>query len=280
MRIDRIRTEGGEGATESMEKLDNMFDEEFSSIQSRLLLFVQRQRRIADSCLTAVMSKRLKSGATDCLAAVEDLYNLLKWEGHRRQWLERENTKLSNALGRSRQQLAEAQAAEALSRHRALHDELTSLPNRAAFYEELRFALDRSTVGSQPVTVMYLDLDGFKALNDSHGHHIGDELLQKVALHLLHAIDGEYRLGRIGGDEFACIVLRPLDQLQEIAERLYRAASQPCRIQKKSIALRISIGIATSPADGTAVAELVRNADAAMYSAKRMRSKYAFAQSG
>jgi len=269
-----------DGAKEAVENLNDIFDRELSVIQSRVVLFVRGLHRVAGRCLSAGAAKQFKSDATECLAAMEDLYNLLKLEGYRKHWLELENTKLSIAMGIIRRQLADAQAAEALSLHRSRHDELTSLPNRAAFYEDLRFALDRSKeAGDNPVTVMYLDLDGFKALNDSHGHHIGDELLQKMALRLLDAINGEYQLGRIGGDEFACIVLRPPDQLRGIAERLYNAASKPCHIRRKSISMRISIGIATSPADGTAVAELVRSADAAMYSAKRMQSKYAFAQS-
>nr|WP_230210722.1 EAL domain-containing protein [Streptomyces kaniharaensis] len=172
---------------------------------------------------------------------------------------------------------------QAQLQHNAFHDPLTDLPNRALFAQRLRTALgargQQGDRGSQGVgiAVLFLDLDGFKAVNDTAGHQVGDELLVQAARRLQGAVRCGDTVARFGGDEFAALVCGPLGrlQVQELAERLRIAVSEPYWIGGAELGVAASIGIAfgTSErgpaADPRAAAdELMRNADLAMYRAK------------
>ncbi|HYI62401.1 MAG TPA: GGDEF domain-containing protein [Acidimicrobiales bacterium] len=159
--------------------------------------------------------------------------------------------------------------------HRATHDALTSLPNRTLLLDRLRVAVGRAGRGRTLAALLFLDLDGFKAVNDGLGHAAGDELLARVA----RRIDGAVRPGdtvaRLGGDEFAvlCEDLAGRDEAVAVARRIEEAVAGPLRIEGTELRMTVSVGVATS--DGTREAEaLVRDADAAMYRAKaRGRSR-------
>ncbi|MEU4115753.1 EAL domain-containing protein [Kitasatospora sp. NPDC028055] len=169
---------------------------------------------------------------------------------------------------------------QAQLQHNAFHDPLTDLPNRALFTQRLRGAL--GTRGQQGgtgagVAVLFLDLDGFKAVNDTAGHQVGDELLVQAARRLQGAVRCGDTVARFGGDEFAALVCGPLGrlQVQELAERLRVALSEPYWIGGVELGVAASIGIAFGTpergpaADPRAAAdELMRNADLAMYRAK------------
>ena len=150
----------------------------------------------------------------------------------------------------------------------ASHDELTGLPNRAHFLEQLRRRLDGAELGS--IAVLFIDLDNFKVVNDSLGHAIGDELLRGMSERLRSVVRDRDMLGRFGGDEF--IVM--LDGLQldvspgDVAERLRSAISQPLIVEDTELYVSGSIGIAFSDRVGVTADELLRDADAAMYRAK------------
>ncbi|WP_223244256.1 putative bifunctional diguanylate cyclase/phosphodiesterase [Streptomyces sp. CBMA156] len=169
---------------------------------------------------------------------------------------------------------------QAQLQHNAFHDPLTDLPNRALFTQRLRAALGaRGQLGDTGagIAVLFIDLDGFKAVNDTAGHQVGDELLVQAARRLQNAVRCGDTVARFGGDEFAALVCGPLGrlQVQELAERLRLALSDPYWIGGAELGVAASIGIAFgtpergAAADPRAAAdELMRNADLAMYRAK------------
>jgi diguanylate cyclase (GGDEF)-like protein len=156
-------------------------------------------------------------------------------------------------------------------RQQARTDELSGLPNRRALLEGARRMLDDATA-ARPAALLLLDLDGFKEVNDSLGHHAGDQLLRQVGPRLRDAIgDGEL-LGRLGGDEFAVLLPQAsLDEAQERAERLRERILQPFTVEGIRLHVGVSIGVATAPVPAASVQELLRCADVAMYAAKSAR---------
>ncbi|MFI5893534.1 putative bifunctional diguanylate cyclase/phosphodiesterase [Actinoplanes sp. NPDC051513] len=165
--------------------------------------------------------------------------------------------------------------------HQAYTDSLTGMPNRAMFRKKLEDAV--TTAGDRPVTVLLLDLDDFKLVNDNLGHSAGDELLSTIAERLRAQVRPGDVLARLGGDEFA-ILLRDLDPADAsgLADRLLTTAREPIRLASRDISCSLSIGLASStgcePTSGGAVCaeQLLGNADLAMYAAKRAgRNAYA-----
>ena len=155
-------------------------------------------------------------------------------------------------------------AAERLT-HAATHDDLTELPNRAALVQRLDALLDGAAPGK--VSVLFIDLDNFKVVNDSLGHGVGDELLREVARRLRHVMRDTDRLARFGGDEFVVFVDGGVDPAV-VAERLRRAVQRPVTIDGHELITTASIGFAVNSAPGLTADELLRDADAAMYRAK------------
>ncbi|SDO66370.1 bifunctional diguanylate cyclase/phosphodiesterase [Geodermatophilus sp. DSM 45219] len=156
-------------------------------------------------------------------------------------------------------------------REQARTDELTGLPNRRALLEDARRVLGTATA-RHPAALLLLDLDGFKEVNDSLGHHAGDSLLRQVGPRLRGALRGADTLARLGGDEFA--VLLPdvaLDEAQRTAERLRELLQQPFLVERTRLHVGASIGVSTAPVPAATVSELLRCADVAMYAAKASR---------
>jgi diguanylate cyclase (GGDEF)-like protein len=160
----------------------------------------------------------------------------------------------------------------------ALHDSLTALPNRRFLSRRLNAALSRQRSDGRSLAVMFLDLDGFKAINDTQGHAVGDAVLKIVALRLSRAMRAGDSVGRCGGDEFACILSgwENPQQLAGIANKILATVSARIDLSGLSFEVRPSIGIAQAPQDGACAEALLTNADAAMYAAKRSRAGFAF----
>ena len=153
----------------------------------------------------------------------------------------------------------------------ALKDPLTWLPNRALFSDRLRQALVRVESGDGLVAVMFLDVDDFKTINDTAGHHAGDRLLIVVADRLRATVRPVDTVARLGGDEFAIVLedLQGPDDVAEIADRILEALRAPLQFEGRQLSVTASLGIAIRSDDTTGETELVRNADIAMYVAKR-----------
>ena len=155
--------------------------------------------------------------------------------------------------------------------HQAMHDQLTGLANRLQFTGQLRDALSRAREEIQPVTLLYMDLDGFKPVNDEFGHDVGDQLLVAVAKRLASCTRAEDTVARLGGDEFAVLIASqtaPADA-EEVSDRLAAAVMRPFVIDGHQLHLGISIGRAVFPIDADDADGLLRCADAAMFSVKR-----------
>jgi diguanylate cyclase (GGDEF)-like protein/PAS domain S-box-containing protein len=169
--------------------------------------------------------------------------------------------------------------AEEHLKHLATHDSLTMLPNRAMLYDHLGHALEIGRRNQTRVAIFFLDLDGFKSVNDLLGHANGDQLLQQVAGRLRQAIRKSDLVARIGGDEFA-FVFENISSSQAaavIAEKILNSLSEPFLIDMQGVSISGSIGVSLFPEDGQEPRQLLRNADAAMYRVKgRGKQDYQF----
>jgi diguanylate cyclase (GGDEF)-like protein len=168
--------------------------------------------------------------------------------------------------------VSERKAFEDQLAHQAFHDPVTNLANRALFVERVRHAVARARRERNQLAVIFMDLDDFKTINDSLGHAAGDAVLLEIAKRLTGSIRPSDTAARFGGDEFA-VLLEDVDTAQEAAdtaERILESLGAPLRLEGKELFIRCSLGISIADGDAAAGAdELIRNADAAMYIAKR-----------
>ncbi len=175
------------------------------------------------------------------------------------------------------QDITELRQAEERLEHQAFHDALTNLPNRHLFVDRLKQALRRTTrKKGRQVAVLFMDLDDFKAINDSLGHKIGDLLLTVVAQRLRRCLRPEDTLARFGGDEFVVLiedVEAPKDAVR-VAERIVGALREPFVVEGRELFIRTSIGIASGTSRHKFPEDLLRDADTAMYEAKEERLGY------
>ncbi|MGK5023804.1 EAL domain-containing protein [Janthinobacterium sp. RB2R34] len=170
------------------------------------------------------------------------------------------------------------QAQEKLD-HLAHHDPLTALPNRLLFHDRLQHALLRAARDGEQLAILFIDLDRFKNVNDTLGHHIGDELLQQVAAQLSARLREGDTLARLGGDEFI-VLLENVDGqygATQVAEKLVAMFEQPFLVTGHELFVTCSVGVSLFPEDAQDLNMLIRNADVAMYQAKaRGRNGYRF----
>jgi diguanylate cyclase (GGDEF)-like protein len=174
--------------------------------------------------------------------------------------------------------ITERHRAEENIAHMARHDALTELPNRLLFHEKMADGLARVDSSKESMAVMCLDLDNFKAVNDSLGHPIGDKLLQRIAQRLCKALGGIDTIARLGGDEFAILhAVKSLSDAEDLARNLISAVSEPIVIDGQEITTGISIGIAVAPENGRTSDQLMKCADLALYRSKSQgRNTYRF----
>ncbi|MEO7364917.1 MAG: EAL domain-containing protein, partial [Sphingomicrobium sp.] len=154
--------------------------------------------------------------------------------------------------------------------HLANVDVLSGLPNRGRVRQLLGEALRAATVGNVPCAILFLDLDGFKPVNDTFGHPKGDAVLRAVAKRLVDEVGGDGHVGRMGGDEFAIVVIDAQSRrnVEAMAERIIKAVAEPYMIDQTEIRIGVSIGCAFGPIDGATVDDLILKADLALYEAK------------
>jgi diguanylate cyclase (GGDEF)-like protein/PAS domain S-box-containing protein len=160
------------------------------------------------------------------------------------------------------------------TRHEADTDPLTGLANRRALERTLASALARASARGRVTAVLMLDLDGFKAINDSHGHAAGDAALREVARRLRRCVRERDLVARLGGDEFVVLLTDvggTSGAAQEACERVDAALAQPIALEQGEMTLRAAIGVATFPGDGADAPSLLAFADRAMYAAKHRR---------
>ncbi|HYI10478.1 MAG TPA: EAL domain-containing protein [Thermoanaerobaculia bacterium] len=173
--------------------------------------------------------------------------------------------------------VSERRRAEEQIEYQAYHDALTGLPNRLLFRDRLTIALAHSKRQQTPLTVMFLDLDRFKYVNDTLGHSLGDELLRAVAARLRSVLREGDTIARMGGDEFT-VLLADNDSAEDAAktaQKLLDVVARPLRLEGHELYITTSIGIALYPDDGDTAESLLKNADGAMYRAKESgRSSY------
>lgn len=166
--------------------------------------------------------------------------------------------------------ITEHKIAEAQIRHLAHHDGLTGLPNRILLYDRIGQALVQANRNNKRAGLLFVDLDRFKEINDSHGHEAGDRLLQRVAERLKSCVREGDTVGRLGGDEFVVLLanIRDYQDARLVAGKVLDTVSHPYLIDRLTLNVTPSIGISVYPDDGRDVEELMRNADSAMYHAK------------
>ena len=181
---------------------------------------------------------------------------------------------IEEALRRTTAELSQSNAELRLSQdrlnHLANHDALTGLPNRSLLYDRLTEYLEWASINAQMVALMFLDLDGFKTINDTHGHGIGDVLLQAVAKRLTGCLRTSDLVARLGGDEFVIILptILNVQDVTRVAEKILATLSQPFAISGQTIFVTTSIGISIFPHNSEEIETLLQQADEAMYQAK------------
>jgi diguanylate cyclase (GGDEF)-like protein len=169
--------------------------------------------------------------------------------------------------------MRDLESARARESHRATHDGLTGLPNRVLFNDRVTRALSAAQRYQDQVAVAFMDLDGFKDINDRFGHAVGDQVL----IHVAHRLSGIVRqsdmVARFGGDEFTLLVerIRDRESAEALLARFVATASAPLRVEGHAIDLSLSLGVAVFPDDGQSADDLLRAADGAMYRQKATR---------
>ena len=186
----------------------------------------------------------------------------------------RDRNDLELDLLNSNAALSASRVREQASRHSALHDTVTGLPNLALFNDRLNHALEQARRHTWRLAVMFIDLDKFKAINDTHGHDAGDQVLQLVAQRLEAVVRSGDTVSRRSGDEFLFLMLEAKDEAnaEALALKIIDQIAQPCEIGGVTVSVRPSIGVAIYPEHGRSAQELLKNADTAMYAAKGNKS--------
>lgn len=177
------------------------------------------------------------------------------------------------------QDITERKRTEGQLAYLANYDALTALPNRYLFQDRLEHALRQADRNGTQLALLFLDLDRFKAINDTFGHGVGDELLKLVARRLLGTVRGSDTVARLGGDEFTLLLENVSDEEEasEVARKIHAALNQPFNLIERELFVSTSIGIALYPGDASDTHTLLKHADTAMYRAKEQgRAAYRF----
>lgn len=211
---------------------------------------------VSDADDEAVALRALQNGARGYLVRSETNTRLLV-------------TTLGAAL-ESHRMILQLNTARERARHLATHDQLTGLANRALFHDRLEQTLAAARRGRQKLAVLFVDLDGFKTINDTLGHAVGDGLLRAIARRMAVCLRETDTPARLGGDEFAILLTNLTNELDAatVARKVLASLGAPIQFRRQSTSIRCSVGVATFPRDATEADDLIRKADTAMYHAK------------
>jgi diguanylate cyclase (GGDEF)-like protein len=219
----------------------------YRSVISSVHALNQASSKLAEGDLSA----RVKLDSRDELLTVGNAYNDMA-EAFESIWCERK-------------------AHEEQLKHRAYHDQLTGLPNRVYFQDQLGVAIEDAQHANRMMAVLFIDLDRFKVVNDTLGHKAGDLLLQTVANRLSNSLENRSQLFRMGGDEFTAILplIGTIEEAAAAAERMITDLDMPVILDSHEFRVSASIGISVYPFDGDTQQELLKKSDVAMYFAKK-----------
>ena len=189
--------------------------------------------------------------------------------------IESELASVRTDLAETRYELLSAEARGKAAQEAALSDTLTGLPNRASFEQGLEHGLIQATRHGWRLAVLFIDIDDFKTINDTHGHGLGDRVLVTMAARLRSFFRDEDIICRWGGDEFVCLLMEVQqdDAVVRLAKHLCERISEACTFDEVTLVMELSIGIAVFPQGGATADVLIRNADIAMYEAKRTETR-------
>jgi diguanylate cyclase (GGDEF)-like protein len=223
-------------------------------------------------------SEKIETKVQEC---AEDLHEVNESLAHGiadLQQTEKALIKSREALAATEVALAAAKEEEKRATLRAMHDATTGLPNRGLYDDRLAHAISIAERHDWAPAVMFLDLDRFKSINDTYGHAAGDVVLKEVAKRLLKHARDEDTVCRNGGDEFLYLLMDPQgrENIERIAHGILRNIAQPIDLGNVQLIIETSIGIAVYPDNGVTGDELIKNADAAMYCAKKRMSGLEF----
>lgn len=238
--------------------------QELSSVNTVLKEELVEHVSVADIQEALTKSEKIEDKVQEC---AEDLHAV--------------NTALADEIIERKnleKKLSDTKVQEEKNRYLAYHDVITGLANVALFNDRLEQALVQAERHSRSLGVMFIDLDKFKSINDTHGHDIGDQVLKMVASQLQTCVRDEDTISRRGGDEFLCLLVEVNEDanVEKIANLMIEKISEVYEINNVKIIVRSSIGIAIYPKDGTSADVLLKNADAAMYKAKQDKKGYVF----
>lgn len=227
---------------------------------------------------TLATSAKVESKVQECVDDLHEVNETLSKGIDDLKRIEIVLTKSRQALADTEVALVTAKGEEKKAQLRALHDSTTGLPNRDLFDDRLAHAISLAARQSWTLAVMFLDLDCFKNINDTHGHAAGDRVLKEVAKRLLHHSRDEDTVCRNGGDEFLYLLVNPQgsENIERIAGAVLENIAQPIDIDGLQLVINSSIGIAVYPDNGATGEQLIRNADTAMYRAKKRMNGYVF----
>ena len=244
--------------------------------------FLKRGKRASTTARTVeeamITYERVESEVAAAAVDLAHVNTALASEVVERAGIESELADTKTDLAEVRDDLIRSQATEHQAREDALHDTLTGLPNRALFDQAFEHGLVQARRHGWGLAVLFIDLDEFKNVNDSHGHHVGDDVLLMVADRLRSYVRAEDMIGRWGGDEYVCLLLEVSQEadVAHLAEKMVRGIAEAFESGGAALSIGCSIGIAMYPADGDTTTTLLRNADAAMYRAKATEGGVAF----
>ncbi len=258
------------GQTEKVKALVDEAAQDLSSVNSELKDGLESENPLESMEKVLLQSEAIEEKVLEAADTLADVRGDLKDEVRARHILEFKLAVVKE----------QAQSAQ----HDSVHDRLTGLPNRVLFNDRLEHGLAQARRHGWRLAVMFIDLDGFKKINDTHGHAAGDSVLQAVASRLSQCVRDDDTISRHGGDEFLYLLTEVKDEqdLLTVAEKILASIQSPCVVTVDNLTVNTrvsaSVGISIFPKDGITADALIQSADKAMYRAKEAKCRYSFAQ--